>query len=365
MKHAWQSNRADDDAALLQALPHTVALRIHGVQVDTADSAQGALELLEEQDYDAIVTDIKMPGMDGLELLARIQERCPEIPTLLITGHAEQALITRALRGGAYDFIQKPIDRVSFVAALHRAIQTRQLRRQVHEQQQALAQHAQSLEHLLKERTRELRVVKQAMNVLVEHVLDSSRLETNTFVLHRTRCNLVELCQHVLDEYVAGTACALTFVCGEELIEAEVDPDRIRQVLITTFTIAHLSSSTSTPVTITLQQAEERAIIEVCDRGIGMTEEVLAHIFDPFYRVPERELQGSSPVGVGLGLSISQKIMERHGGTIQMHSRPGRGSTCSLVLPLVADPSTEQTEATSLAVSDELALFPAPRWLVS
>ena len=355
----------DDDKALLQALPHTVALRIHGVQVDTADSAQGALALLEEQDYDAIVTDIKMPGMDGLELLARIQELRPAIPVLLITGHAEQALITKALRGGAYDFIQKPLDRVSFVAALHRAIQTRQLRRQVHEQQQALAQHAQSLEHLLQERTRELRVVNQAMRVLVEHVLDSSRLETNTFVLHRTRCNLVELCQHVLDEYVAGTDCALTFVCGEDLIEAEVDPDRIRQVLITVLSMAHLSSPTSTPVTITLQQAEERALIEVCDSGIGMTEEMLAHIFDPFYRVPEGNTQASLPVGVGLGLSISQKIMERHGGTIEMHSRPGKGSSCSLVLPLVTDPSTEQMEATSLPVSDELALFPAPRWLVS
>jgi signal transduction histidine kinase len=203
------------------------------------------------------------------------------------------------------------------------------------------------------------------MKVLVENVLDSSRLETNTFVLHRTRCNLVELCRHVLDEYVAGTDCALTFVCGEDLIEAEVDPDRIRQVLITVLTIAHLSSSTSTPVTITLQQAEEKAIIEVCDRGIGMTEEVLAHIFDPFYRVPEGESQARSPVGVGLGLSISQRIVERHGGTIEIHSRPGRGSTCSLTLPLVADPSTEQIDAAALTVPDEVALFPAPRWLVS
>ncbi len=355
----------DDDRALLQALPHTVALRIHGVQVDTADSAQGALEQLEGQDYDAIVTDIKMPGMDGLELLARIQELRPEIPVLLITGHAEQALITRALRGGAYDFIQKPLDRVFFVAALHRAIQTRQLRRQVHEQQQALAQHAHSLEHLLEVRTRELRVVKQAMNVLLETMLDSSRLESNTFLLHRTRCNLVKLCQHILDEYMAATDCALTLTCGEELIEAEVDPDRIRQVLLTVLTSIHLSSPTSTHATITLYRAEERAIIEVCDRGIGMTEEVLAHIFEPFSRVPEDEIEESSSVGGGLGLSISQNIMERHAGSIELHSCPGRGTTYSLVLPLVADPSAEQTEATALAVPDELALFSAPRWLVS
>jgi CheY-like chemotaxis protein len=64
----------DDDTALLQALPHMVALRIHGVQVDTSDSAPEALELIQEHDYDVIVSDIKMPGMDGLDLLEKIQE---------------------------------------------------------------------------------------------------------------------------------------------------------------------------------------------------------------------------------------------------------------------------------------------------
>jgi two-component system sensor histidine kinase/response regulator len=60
----------DDDTALLQALPHTLSLRISGVQVDTSASAQGALKLIQAQDYDVIVSDIKMPGMDGLALLA-------------------------------------------------------------------------------------------------------------------------------------------------------------------------------------------------------------------------------------------------------------------------------------------------------
>src|SRR2546428_8819170 len=120
----------DDDTALLQALPHMVALRIHGVQVDTSDSATGALEQIQERDYDAIVSDIKMPEMDGLELLTKIQELRPEVPTLLITGNADQAFFIQALRGGAYDFIQKQIDRVYFVAALHRAINVRTCRRQ-------------------------------------------------------------------------------------------------------------------------------------------------------------------------------------------------------------------------------------------
>ena len=69
----------DDDIALLEALPHMIALRIHGVQVDTSDSSHKALDQIQKHDYDAIVSDIKMPGMDGLELLAKIQELRPEI----------------------------------------------------------------------------------------------------------------------------------------------------------------------------------------------------------------------------------------------------------------------------------------------
>src|SRR6266702_3586058 len=146
----------DDDAALLQALPQALNLRMDNIKVDTSDSALAAVKLIEENDYDAIVSDIKMPGMDGLALLAKIQELRSETPTLLITGHGEHELTVAALRGGAYDFIQKPIDRDYFVAALTRAIQTHQLRRQVAEQQHILEQHARSLEHIVQERTREL-----------------------------------------------------------------------------------------------------------------------------------------------------------------------------------------------------------------
>src|SRR5258707_394537 len=115
----------DDDPALLQALPHTLSLRISGVQADTSASAQGALELIQEQDYDVIVSDIKMPGMDGLALLTQIQALRPETPTLLITGHGEHQLAIQALRGGAYDYLQKPLDRDDVVAAVQRALQTR------------------------------------------------------------------------------------------------------------------------------------------------------------------------------------------------------------------------------------------------
>jgi two-component system nitrogen regulation response regulator GlnG len=146
----------DDDPVLLQALPQALRLRMSEVKVDTAGSAAAALEQIAAQDYDAIVTDIKMPGMDGLALLSEIRTRRPDTPTLMITGHGEHALAIQSLRGGAYDFIQKPIDREYFVATLRRAIQIAELARRVKEERQALAYRANGLERAVEERTREL-----------------------------------------------------------------------------------------------------------------------------------------------------------------------------------------------------------------
>src|SRR6266850_6308725 len=147
----------DDDPALLQALPQALRLRMGGVTVETADSAAAALDRIAARHYDAIVTDIKMPGMDGLGLLAEIRGRQPDTPTLMITGHGEYDLALRCLRGGAYDFIQKPIDRDHFVASLHRAIEAHALNRRGRDRQSALDRCTSELEGIVEKLGRELR----------------------------------------------------------------------------------------------------------------------------------------------------------------------------------------------------------------
>jgi signal transduction histidine kinase len=138
----------DDDTALLEALPEALRLRMNGIEIDTAETALDALDRIRENDYDAVVSDIKLPGMDGLALLTEIKVVRPGMPTLLITGHGEHDLAVQALRGGAYDFVQKPIDRDYFVRSLERAIQVRRLDRQVYEQRVELERHARVLHHV-------------------------------------------------------------------------------------------------------------------------------------------------------------------------------------------------------------------------
>jgi len=391
----------DDDAALLEALPQALSLRMTAIQVDTSDSALDALKQAQENDYDAIVSDIKMPGMDGLALLAKIQELRPETPTLLITGHGEHDLAVQALRGGAYDFIQKPIDRDYMVAALSRAIHTHRLSRQLAEHQRALELHALSLERIVENRTRELveanaskdrflsmvahelktplttlkgrtqllqrRAQREAMDdvvslglrdiersinrlqALVNDLLDASLVQTNMFVIHRRRCDLVEICRHVLDEYTAGSGPALRFEAPGEPIEAEVDADRIAQVLLNLLSNAHKYSPQRYPLTVTLQKVGFEAIISVRDMGVGIAPQELEHIFDRYYRVPDIDAQSGSQNGLGLGLYIAHKLVERHAGRIDVQSVPGEGSVFSVVLPLFVDPDTEEVDPAKLA----------------
>jgi FixJ family two-component response regulator len=354
----------DDDQALLQALPHMVALRMHGLTVDTTDSAYKALEQLQDQEYDVVVSDIKMPGMDGLELLGKIHELRPEVPVILITGHADQELTTQALRGGAYDFVQKPIDRVYFVAALHRAMQTRQLRRQVQEQHAALEEYTRSLEQIVERRTRELLAGNEAMEVLVRDLFDTSLIETNKLVLHRTRCNLVELCQQVLKAYTTAAGLALDFGTTEEVIEIDVDEERISQVLIHLLFEARNYSSRGAPIVITVRHTDDKANITIREDDKGTGEGVPSG-FEHFYRILQDDEQMAARSNEGLRLYLAQQIVERHGGYIEIESSAtARGRAFAVILPLPERPQDEK-QRELVQVTRAPAPFEPPKWLVS
>jgi signal transduction histidine kinase len=379
----------DDNPSLLQALPHAISLRMSGVEVETADSAQVALTMIEQQEYDAIVSDIKMPGMDGLDLLAKVQQQHPETPVVLITGHGQHDLAIRALRSGAYDYILKPIDRDDFMVSLERALQTRQFRRQIQEQQRALERYAFSLERLVEQRTGELmasNAAKDAMLSMVTHELaspltalkgmiqvfnrhlqratgmeqlrqdvmkvehplqrmerlihdlqDAFHIQMNHLALHRTHCDLVELCRSVLDEYLVGTGVAPTLEVLDDHLQAWVDRERISQVLLNVLSNARKYSPEGSAITVTLQRRGAQISISVRDQGPGIPTEQLSHICEQFYRVPGIEVRSGISAGLGLGLYIARIIVEQHGGYIEVQSEPGEGSTFSIALPLEAE----------------------------
>jgi two-component system response regulator AtoC len=112
----------DDDPGVGQVLGALLAQGGH--ESNAVDSGAAALEALEARPYDVVVTDQRMPKMDGLTLLGQIRERWPELPVVMLTAHGTIPLAVEAMRVGAYDFVLKPFDREEILFTIGKAIAT-------------------------------------------------------------------------------------------------------------------------------------------------------------------------------------------------------------------------------------------------
>ena len=115
----------DDDPHLRQALSQTLDLA--GLKVSSLADAHGVAARIERDWPGVVVSDIRMPGIDGLQLLQQLQEQDPELPVLLITGHGDVPLAVQAMRAGAYDFLEKPFASDDLLDSVRRALAVRRL----------------------------------------------------------------------------------------------------------------------------------------------------------------------------------------------------------------------------------------------
>ncbi len=115
----------DDDANTLAQLSR--AFRMEGMEAAVADSADKALERLREQSFDAVISDVVMPGTSGLDLLDTIRRERPGIPVVMISGQATIEMAVRATRSGAVDFLEKPVSAQKLAVTVENAVKLRRL----------------------------------------------------------------------------------------------------------------------------------------------------------------------------------------------------------------------------------------------
>ena len=109
----------DDERDMLTLLAKVLTKKC-GCAVTTATSAEEALALVRTDPPEVVLTDIKMPGMDGLELLRQLGSVTPAVTTILMTGHGTIDMAVQALKDGAYDFIEKPFDNERIIGTVLR-----------------------------------------------------------------------------------------------------------------------------------------------------------------------------------------------------------------------------------------------------
>lgn len=138
---------------------------VHQVRVTKAKDGQEAFDLIQRHWFDAVLSDIKMPRMDGLELLANIRGLGKEVPVVFLTAFGDKEHAVRALRLGCFDFLDKPIKFDRLRDVIHRALENGYRGRAIEQEiELRLAKHA----NLPADRYRQLRLVFRSM-ILIEH----------------------------------------------------------------------------------------------------------------------------------------------------------------------------------------------------
>lgn len=168
---------------------------------------------------------------------------------------------------------------------------------------------------------------------MIDDILDLSRVEIASFALNTEATPLEPLIRDVAEiatDMFRGHRAKLVVEADASLPTLELDRTRIRQVLLNLLNNARRFTEHGT-VRLSARQSAQEVILEVSDTGIGVAPEKLLHLFDEFYQVDSSLRRSRS--GAGLGLSISKKFVEAHGGRIWVESEQGQGTTFSVALP--------------------------------
>lgn len=364
----------DDEEGIRTVL--SLAIADAGYEVLTAQTGAQALELLNSRNIPLIVTDIRMPGMDGLELLKRIRKEWPDSEVIMITGHGDMDVAIESLRLGAGDFITKPLHENALEISLRRAVEKISIRDQLRE-------YTENLEHLVLEKSKEL-VEAERMAAVGQTVASMSHaiknvaggLEGGMFVIEkglelenreylrqgwemvrRDVERIKNLSMELLDyakpvtitpvdadpngparqvhDLMAKQAenCDVRLVLDldESLPSMRIDPNAIHQCL------TNLVSNAIDACQDRLE-GEKKVVIrtlggggmavryEVADTGHGIAPEILTRIFNSFFTT-----KGSR--GTGIGLMATKKLVKEMGGAIMANSGIGQGATFTITIP--------------------------------
>lgn len=377
----------DDEREILRALQRS--LRQKTDRILTATSGEEGLALLEEHTPGVIVSDMRMPGMNGTEFLNRVLEFAPHAFRILLTGHADmEAAISAINKGEIHRYLHKPWDADELRQAIEQGFERHQLIRanlsltdSLSEKNRELEKRIVTLEQKVVELTEQLLhserlsvlgrlaagIVHEVMTPLtisvgwVETVSKSSNItedQQNSLSIAteqifraasimesmrdfsrkkhpiKTPTDANKLIGHALDLLIhplkqKNISISRSFEANERI---NVDGEQITQVLLNLINNAIDALDSGGRVTLSTRVVETaqsvRSVhITVKDNGSGIAPELVQQIFEPFFST-----KGSK--GTGLGLSICKGIIDNHGGSIDLESRLGQGTTFTLTLPV-------------------------------
>jgi len=362
----------DDEAPLRRNLAKLLARR--GFSIEQAASGEECLAVLDTAPVDVVVLDVKMPGIDGIETLARIKRGHPRIEVILLTGHATTRDGVEGIKLGAFDYLSKPVEFEHLLSTIRHAgekIQRIREQQQEAEFRRKLQQQMIATERLASlgtlavgvahEINNPLAIIKQSirwMQLLMKRPPGQGIPARSDFenamqkidgAVERARRITHQLLGFVKKNDSVFAPIPLADLIAETLplVEREstakgidlvrelepdidpvwTDPYLLKQVLVNLLVNAIHATPEGGRITISVTGGTDGITLTVGDTGSGIAAGDLDRIFEPFFTTKGPD------EGTGLGLFVTRGILGTLGGTIRVESRPGRGANFIIALP--------------------------------
>lgn len=310
---------------------------------------QTALTVIEQQpDIDIVLSDINMPGMDGLTLLAKLSEFNPIIRTVMVTAYGDMSNIRTAMNRGAFDFLTKPVNFRDLEATIEKTIryvnqlrETTELRTMdemktrffaniTHELRTPLSLIVSPVDKLLETDDlptpyqQQLSIVSRNARQLlrlINQLLDINKLEAQRMDVVNEVGDLPGFVGQILDLFRPSTdikQLALTYQADIPAGNYLFDAGKWEKILYNLLSNAIKFTRTG-GITVHLSQTGTTASLVVSDTGIGIPADRLPHIFNRFYQVDTTRTRAYE--GTGIGLALVYELTLRLGGTISVQSQ--------------------------------------------
>lgn len=367
----------DDEERLRESLKKM--LEMDGFSVETAEDGKVGLNALLNSSFDVAIIDLVMPKRDGMWLIGEINKRKIDVSVVVATGYGTVELVVKAMKKGAWDFIQKPVDYELMKMVLAKAAERRlcvreqiEAEKRIKQQNEELKEINEKLKELDKLKTdflsmavHELRtpltVISCALEITLAEIADKGisgidlhinnaldfAKNMSSIVSEMLDINTIEsgdlsgeLTKNDLSKIVRSAGEGTIPLLDKKGIDLKIDmPEvlrdikcsegRIRQVIVNLIGNAEKFTPEGGSIVVSLKEDDGCVTTSVKDSGCGISPENVEHIFDEFFQVKR-----GAHCGAGLGLAICKKIVDGHGGRIWAESELDKGTTISFSLPI-------------------------------